>query len=63
MRKLKEIKIPPTLDATEEAATRQQIQEKAYFNWINRGRVHGDDTNDWLEAEQQMVDSLRAKRI
>ncbi len=30
----------------------RRIAEKAYALWEKRGRPHGDDLQDWLEAER-----------
>jgi hypothetical protein len=34
-------------------ATAEDIAMAAYYRWEQRGRPHGDDMQDWLEAEQQ----------
>jgi len=31
-----------------------QIAEAAYYRWLNRGRTHGHDLEDWLKAEHQL---------
>jgi hypothetical protein len=62
MKKVKHTQPLPSNDETDETAIQQKIRERAYFNWINRGCVHGDELNDWMDAEQQVMDSLRAKR-
>ena len=36
------------------APTNHDIQLLAYFLWTQRGRQHGGDAQDWLEAEQQL---------
>jgi hypothetical protein len=41
---------------------RQKIEETAYYKWANRGFEPGDNVNDWLEAEQEVVDSLKETR-
>jgi hypothetical protein len=33
---------------------RQAIERQAYFNWIERGCVHGDPAADWLRAEEEV---------
>jgi predicted dithiol-disulfide oxidoreductase (DUF899 family) len=35
---------------------RNQIRQAAYFKWLDRANTgrHGDQTSDWLEAEQQI---------
>jgi hypothetical protein len=34
--------------------TQEQIRQRAYEIFEERGRVHGRDTEDWLGAEQQL---------
>ena len=31
-----------------------QIEEKAYFKYVNRGREDGYDQQDWYEAEKEV---------
>jgi hypothetical protein len=33
---------------------RDQIQERAYFRWVERGRVDGRALDDWLAAEVEI---------
>ena len=33
---------------------RDQIAMRAYEKWCRRGRPHGSDRQDWLEAEQEL---------
>jgi DUF2934 family protein len=40
----------------------QTIREAAYRRFEARGRVHGRDLEDWLEAEAQLESSRDAKR-
>ena len=35
-----------------------EIAEAAYQRYLNRGRAHGQDVEDWVEAERE----LRARR-
>jgi hypothetical protein len=37
---------------------RAEIEQEAYFLWINRGGVHGHATEDWLRA----VEIVKARR-
>lgn len=39
-------------------AHRAEIEREAYFNWVNRGGAHGQDTTDWLRA----VETVRARK-
>ena len=36
-----------------------EIAEVAYQRYLSRGGAHGQDVNDWMEAERE----LRARRI
>jgi hypothetical protein len=36
-------------------SSRQSIAERAYHLWIERGRPHGSQERDWLEAERQLA--------
>jgi hypothetical protein len=33
-------------------AVMKRIAETAYYLWEKRGRPHGSDTQDWVEAEK-----------
>ncbi len=50
------------LEATEAARPdrEQRIANRAYGLYLDRGMVHGADVDDWLEAERQIDDELRA---
>jgi hypothetical protein len=43
---------------TKPAPTEAEIAEAAYYRHLNRGGAHGDQFNDWVEAERE----LRARR-
>lgn len=34
--------------------TQQQIAERAYELWLNRGCEHGHDIEDWKQAEDEL---------
>lgn len=36
----------------------QRVQFRAYENYVNRGFTHGNDLDDWLEAERQVKADL-----
>jgi hypothetical protein len=38
--------------------TRKAIEESAYFRWLNRNANHGLDVDDWLEAEQEVIQNV-----
>jgi hypothetical protein len=33
--------------------THKEVELLAYQLWVDRGRPHGDDAQDWLRAEEQ----------
>jgi hypothetical protein len=35
--------------------TQEQIAQRAYQLWEKRGKAHGSDLEDWLEAERELV--------
>ena len=47
-----------------EVESTRHIEEAAYYSWLNRGRYAqpGDELNDWIEAEKQVLDSLKETR-
>jgi hypothetical protein len=36
----------------------QDIEEAAYYKWLNRGRVGGSPQDDWIEAELEFQTNL-----
>ena len=48
--KIKDIEVPP-----DNAAVRDQIATAAYFIAAQRGFTHGNELDDWLRAEQQVM--------
>lgn len=36
-----------------------QIAERAYYIWLRKGRPIGQDHENWIEAEQELVGELR----
>ena len=34
--------------------THREVELLAYQLWVDRGRPHGDDAQDWLRAEEQL---------
>jgi Protein of unknown function (DUF2934) len=44
----------------DESTIRDRIALKAYELWESRGRSHGSDVENWLEAERVVVDEIVA---
>lgn len=42
------------------APTREQIAARAYEIFLERGAAHGDDIQDWLAAEKELLTRLTA---
>jgi len=42
------------LHVNEHVSLEEQIAKRAYDLWHRRGRVHGGDLNDWLQAEREI---------
>jgi len=40
--------------------TRREISERAYYIYLARGGVNGDPVSDWLQAERELREELRA---
>jgi hypothetical protein len=38
-----------------EPGTMKKIAEAAYYLWEKRGRPHGNDMQDWIEAEKAVL--------
>jgi hypothetical protein len=34
---------------------RERIARRAYQNFVERGYIHGNDLDDWLEAEREII--------
>jgi hypothetical protein len=50
---------PPTSPVTKSVTTqvtvpREKIAKRAYEKWVKRGYTHGNDQQDWLEAEAEL---------
>ena len=39
----------------ESSPTREEIELRAYQIYVERGRTHGQDVEDWLQAESELV--------
>ena len=38
------------------APTREEIEFRAYQIYVERGGAHGQDEDDWLQAERELVE-------
>jgi Protein of unknown function (DUF2934) len=41
---------------------REMIARRAYEMYVERGRGHGDDLNDWLRAEAEVKSAMRSEK-
>ena len=39
----------------------QRIADCAYGLFLNRGKIHGHNLNDWLEAERMVLDKVKSR--
>ena len=51
--------LSPAVPAVDKQALCKQIAEKAYELYQSRGRTHGHDLDDWLEAERMVLAELK----
>jgi hypothetical protein len=49
-------------DTTAAAVDRERIASRAYELYVNRGRQEGRALDDWLEAEQELLQLTGARR-
>jgi hypothetical protein len=56
---------PPQTQPTAAASTvkvpHEKIAMRAYEKWCKRGRPHGTDKQDWLEAERELRAEMSAQ--
>jgi hypothetical protein len=45
----------------EQERRRDQIQERAYYRYVERGRADGQALDDWLVAEAELRDRAEAR--
>jgi Protein of unknown function (DUF2934) len=41
-------------ESSDAPPTQEEVEMLAYQLWVDRGRRHGDDAQDWLRAEEQL---------
>ena len=41
------------------APAREEIELRAYQIYVERGGAHGQDVEDWLQAERELVEKYR----
>jgi len=44
----------PVLHLNESVSLEEQIAQRAHELWHQRGRHHGSDRSDWLQAEREV---------
>ena len=52
----------PVLQVNESVSLEEQIARRAHELWQQRGREHGSDLTDWLQAERE-VNEWHQKRL
>jgi hypothetical protein len=50
---------PSTTVVLRDPAVMKRIAETAYYLWEKRGRPHGSDRQDWIEAEKIVLGKMR----
>jgi hypothetical protein len=41
----------------------ERIRTRAYERYLNRGCVDGADVEDWIQAEQEVIDSVFVETV
>jgi hypothetical protein len=54
--------IEPVLHVNENVSLEEQIAQRANELWHQRGRQHGNDLADWLQAERE-INEWHQKRL
>jgi len=57
------LKIVKNTPSPSRAETAQQIEETAYYKWLDRGRLSqvSNEVDDWIEAEKEVSARLQNK--
>jgi Protein of unknown function (DUF2934) len=42
--------------------TSEEIRQRAFEIYIERGRIHGCDLDDWLQAERELQEKIQRDR-
>jgi hypothetical protein len=55
---------PPTAQPTGTLPIpHDKIAMRAYEKWLKRGRRHGNDMQDWIEAEVELREEMRRSNL
>ena len=54
---------PKVLTDAAANVTEHDIARRAYDLYLARGREHGHDVDDWLQAERELRDSRRSSAV
>ena len=46
-------------DPNDNDTLKQEIARRAYVRFCDRGCAHGEDIDDWLEAEREVLESRK----
>lgn len=52
---------PPTASVSTVKVPHEKIAMCAFEKWCKRGRPHGNDKQDWLEAERELHAEMNAQ--
>jgi Protein of unknown function (DUF2934) len=42
--------------------TSEEIRQRAFEIYIERGRIHGSDLDDWMQAERELQEKIQRDR-
>lgn len=46
-------------DPSQDETLRQEIALRSYLRFCDRGCAHGDEVDDWLEAEREVLENRK----